>query len=75
MGMERAYFRFCTYAGECLQGSNNDSLTTTQDSLFRAGQKATGSSPPLEGIGSKIKGGEQGMENGMLLILPVFHTL
>ena len=44
-------------------------------SLFRAVKKATGSSPPLEGIGSKIKGGVQGVMSGKLLILPVSCTL
>jgi hypothetical protein len=29
-------------------------------------KKATGSSPPLEGIGSKIKGGVQGVVSGKL---------
>ena len=36
---------------------------------------AMGSSSPLEGIGSKIKGGVQGVVSGLLLILPVSCTL
>ncbi len=58
--MERACFHFCTCAGEYLTGKQQRLADNKPDSLFYAVKKATGSSPPLEGIGSKIKGGVQG---------------
>jgi hypothetical protein len=40
------------------------------ESLFLAINEATGDSPPLEGIGSKLKGGKQGREAGSRHPLP-----
>jgi hypothetical protein len=77
--MERACFHFCTRTGEYLTGKQQRLADNKPVSLFYAVKKATGSSPPLEGIGSKIssktKGGVQGVVSGLFLILPVSCTL
>jgi hypothetical protein len=73
--MERACFRFCNCAGECLTGKQQRLADNKPGFVVSCLKKATGSSPPLEGIGSKIKGGAQGLVSWNLLILPVSCTL
>ena len=46
------------------------SVDFSTESLFLAINEATGYSPPLEGIGSKLKGGKQGREAGSLYLYP-----
>jgi hypothetical protein len=57
MGVERPIFRFFDLAGEYLKGTEKTSGTITRatDSLFFVSVQATGSSPPVKGIGHIIK--------------------
>ena len=66
-------FRFRDTAREYIPGSILVPCGFSTGSLFLAINEATGYSPPLEGIGSKSKGGKQGSEAGASILYPAIE--